>query len=225
MMQFVSFPFTDAKAKEYAAQGFARRVQMLRRCIENVFKLIPPTVYKVPDKWTVRDAGINLQAFVANTYGSLDNLAWIWVHERGLHIPRQKVGLFKHNEKLRASLPAELRAYLEKLDGKWFEYLAEYRHALAHRIPLYVPPGGVLRSRVDAYNELERRMGEATAKLDFRLREKLSAEQDALLVFQPLMTHSTSETKAHYPFHVQIIADFLTVEEVGQKMLGALRSK
>jgi hypothetical protein len=51
----------------------------------------------------------------------------------------------------------------------------------------------------------------------------LSTEQSELLVFQPLITHSIRETKAHYPFHVQMIADFLTIEELGQKMLVELR--
>jgi len=225
MMQFVTFPFTNPRAKEYAAQGFARRIQTLRQCIENVFRLVPPTAHKVPDKWKLRDAGINLQAFIANVYGILDNLAWIWVYERGHagQIGRKQIGLLRDNKRVRASLPAELRSYLEKMDGKWSDYLTEYRHALAHRIPLYIPPGGVLRSKLDAYNDLTTRMNEAMAKRDFVLSEKISDEQDAMLVFQPLMTHSTSETKGHYPFHVQIIADFLTVEEVGQKVLTALR--
>src|SRR5258705_3509371 len=38
---------------------------------------------------------------------------------------------------------------LSKLDT-WFEYLVEYRDALAHRIPLYIPPGGVRPALVDA---------------------------------------------------------------------------
>jgi hypothetical protein len=33
------------------------------------------------------------------------------------------------------------------------------------------------------------------------------------------MTHSVSEATAHVAFHVQMIADFLTVEELGRKML------
>lgn len=36
-------------------------------------------------------------------------------------------------------MPAELQAYLAEHDA-WFEYLEDYRHALAHRIPLYIPP-------------------------------------------------------------------------------------
>ncbi len=52
--------------------------------------------------------------------------------------------------------------------------------------------------------------------------ENLAAEQNELLVFQPLITHSVTKTTAHFAFHVQMIADFLTVEEVGEKMLAEL---
>jgi hypothetical protein len=31
------------------------------------------------------------------------------------------------------------------------------------------------------------------------------------------------ETTAHFPFHAQMIADFLTVEEIGYKMLDELK--
>jgi len=52
--------------------------------------------------------------------------------------------------------------------------------------------------------------------------ERLSAEQEKLLVFQPLITHSVRETSAHFAFHVQMLADFLTVDEIGHKMLDEL---
>ncbi len=52
--------------------------------------------------------------------------------------------------------------------------------------------------------------------------ENLAAQQNELLVFQPLITHSVTKTTAHFAFHVQMIADFLTVEEVGEKMLAEL---
>ena len=34
MMKFVSHPFAEAKAGEYARHGFARRIQTLCRCID-----------------------------------------------------------------------------------------------------------------------------------------------------------------------------------------------
>jgi hypothetical protein len=138
MMKFVAHRFAEAKACEYARQGFARRIQTVRRCIENVFKIVPPNAARVPSKQRLHDAQINIQAAIANIYGCVDNLAWVWVYERGLskHLKPRQVGLRKHNVQVRASLSEDFRAYLDTLE-KWFEYLADFRHAVAHRIPLY----------------------------------------------------------------------------------------
>jgi hypothetical protein len=220
LIKYVWYPFKNEQAREYAQQGFGRRVGTLQNCIKNVFRVVPPGTVKVPAKARLHNAQINIQAFVANVYGSIDNLAWIWVYERGLaeSISRKQVGLRKHHEKVRSSLSVEFRTYLEGLD-KWFEWIVEYRDALAHRIPLYVPPGAVRPEDVDAYNTLMVGMNEAMNQINSHEYNKLSAEQSKLLVFQPLITHSVREAKAHYVFHAQLIADFLTIEELGEKML------
>jgi hypothetical protein len=87
--------FKKENAWEYANHGFMRRFGTLRRCIENVFSLIPPEMEKIPDRQVLYDAQINVQAFFANVYGSIDNLAWVWVYERGLEgtIQRNRVPL------------------------------------------------------------------------------------------------------------------------------------
>jgi hypothetical protein len=103
-------------------------------------------------------------------------------------------------------------------------HLAEYRHALAHRIPVYIPPGNVRPNNIDAYNDLEVRMGLALNDLRSEEYERLSAEQSKLLVFQPLVGHSLSEMKTPYYFHPQLMVDFLTVEQLGEKMLLELRN-
>jgi hypothetical protein len=119
-------------------------------------------------------------------------------------------------------LSSGFQAYLKETD-KWFDYLADYRHALAHRIPLYIPPGGVCPSDADAYNALQRRMDAALNSFRPYEYEQLSAEQAKLFVFQPSMTHSFSEAKGIVPFHVQMVADFLTIEQLALKMLDELR--
>ena len=56
--------------------------------------------------------------FYANVFGAAGNLAWIWVHERGLagQIMPLQVGLRKKNTAVRESLPADFRSYLETMD-------------------------------------------------------------------------------------------------------------
>jgi hypothetical protein len=106
---------------------------------------------------------------------------------------------------------------------EWFDYVVEFRDALAHRIPLYIPLR-VQPENVEAYNNLGRSMGEALARLDHNEYERLHSEQESLLVFQPLMTHSVTEATAHIYFHGQLISDFKTIEELGRKMLVELEA-
>lgn len=84
MLGYTLFHFRSEQAREYAHQGFMRRIRTLQRCIENVFRIIPPERVDRPTKSELDDAQINLQAFYANTYGAADNLAWIFVFERGM---------------------------------------------------------------------------------------------------------------------------------------------
>ena len=50
----------------------------------------------------------------------------------------------------------------------------------------------------------------------------MSAEQEKLAVFNPIMTHSFEEEAKIVVFHAQLIADFNTIEELGRKMLEEL---
>ncbi|MGY4500766.1 hypothetical protein ACVWYH_004697 [Bradyrhizobium sp. GM24.11] len=223
----LKLPFTrlqQEKAAEYFLHGFVRRLGTLVRCVDNVFALIPMDTEHVPEKNVLHDAQINIQSFFANVYGCVDNLAWIWVYEKGLDrkIRRNSVGLRAKHTEVRSTLSVGFQDYLVKLDP-WLEYIIEYRDALAHRIPLYVPPGGVPTKHVDAYNSLERGIQEALyVRGDPYEYERLSAEQNKLLVFQPLISHSMTETTARFAFHVQMVVDFLTVDEMGNKMLDEL---
>ena len=81
-----------------------------------------------------------------------------------------------------------------------------------------------LRAVGDAYNDLEIRLGAAINSSQTEEYERLLAEQSKLLVFRPLVGHSLSEMEAPpYYFHPQLVVDFLTVEELGEKMLVELR--
>ncbi|UFW88957.1 hypothetical protein BjapCC829_10830 [Bradyrhizobium barranii] len=217
-------PFQQEKAAEYFFHGFVRRMGTLVRCVDNVFALIPMDTERVPSKDVLHDAQINIQSFFANVYGCVDNLAWVWVYEKGLdkQIRRNRVGLRAKDTEVRSALSASFQDYLVRLDP-WLDYIIEYRDALAHRIPLYVPPGGVPERHVEAYNSLERSIREALyVRGDPYEYERLLAEQNKLLVFHPLISHSVTETTARFAFHVQMVVDFLTVDEMGNKMLDEL---
>jgi hypothetical protein len=221
LLKYVEHPFSDPRAKEYAHHGFARRIQTFARCIQNVFRVIPPDAIAVPPKEALHDAQINVQAAIGNAYGCVDNLAWVWVHERGILVERREVGLRQPHKKVRETLSPTFCSYLTSLDA-WFEYLVDYRDAFAHRIPLYIAPGSFLKKDHEKAQELENQKAAALNAVDPYKYERLNAEQLKLCVFQPLMCHSFNEMVAPCAFHPQLINDFLTVEELGEKMLAEL---
>jgi len=223
LLSYTYYPWNTDRGREYARHGFARRLGTLRRAVLNVFKIIPPGTVRVPSRDRLYDAQINIQAFIANVYGCIDNLAWVWVYENGLDktIHRKHVGFRKTNTKVRESLQPAFRRYLEERDD-WIDYIIDYRDALAHRIPLYIPPGGVPKSKHDEFYDYDRRMQEVM--FDPAEYNRLEAEQSKLLLFQPVMTHSFVEARHLPPFHNQLVIDFLTIEELSTKFLRELKA-
>lgn len=227
VFSYLNRNYRDSRAGEYATHGFSRRLKTLTRCIDNVFRVLPPDRADLPSMDELFDAMINIQAFVFNLFGSIDNLAWIWVQEKpvrkkdGSPIPNSWVGLSKDNKCVRSSLSTEFQKYLKKSDG-WFDHLEDFRHALAHRIPLYIPPYSIPKDKEALYRQLEERKIEAMKCRDFAECNRLKAEQEASATFIPQITHSFEENSGVISFHPQLLTDFLTIEELAQKMLKEL---
>ncbi|HUE12128.1 MAG TPA: hypothetical protein VMQ54_14350 [Steroidobacteraceae bacterium] len=223
----MEFSFGNDRAKEYAVHGFSRRLSGLVRCIENTFSAIPPELESVPASDATHDAEIQVQAFIINVFGCLDNLAWMWVLERnitkpnGAPVPPEWVGLRAANTLVRASLGEELRRYLEGT-AEWLEYLEDYRHALAHRIPLYVPPFAIDPKNEGRYRELEEAITRLVIQGHLEEAEALKTERDGLKFFRPFIAHSWSQARP-MQFHIQMLADFKTIEAISAKLLDELR--
>lgn len=142
---FTNRQYQQPRAREFAQHGFSRRLKTITRSVERVFALIPPESAGEQTAENRADTEVYIQAFVSNIFGSIDNLAWIWTYERqilqpnGQPLPKAWVGLRPDNAFLRGTLSTGFQQYLGTL-ADWFAYLEDYRHALAHRIPLYIPP-------------------------------------------------------------------------------------
>ncbi len=190
----VLYTFRDPIARETAVQGLTRRLNQLRHLLVKVFEVLPPEANN-PDSEAIADATAFLQAFIFGVYGAVDNLARIWVYETGIRlndgreISVKRIGLAPANKDVRASLPVKLRAYLGGKD-KWFKYLENYRHALAHRIPLYIVPRILNGEESDEFLRLDKEKLEAFRDRDHLRFEKISDRQDALGTFAPMMMHS-----------------------------------
>jgi len=218
--------FRNARAKEFACHGLSRRLSVLVRCIRNTFDIIPPELDGLPTTEALNDAESQVQAFIFNVFGCLDNLAWIWVEERnvknpknGKDLPPLSVGL--RNEAVRAFLDVDVRNYLDGMVS-WSEYLESYRHALAHRIPLYIPPFGARPGCEARYQELEAAIADRTLHGELAEVEGLRRQRDEQIVFKPYIMGSFTGGVQPMPFHWQMLCDFKTIEAISTKMLDAL---
>lgn len=226
MEAFLVHEYKEERSKEFAQHGFMRRIKSMARCITNVFALLPPERTDVPTGEERHDAEINIQAFVFNTFAATDNLSWIWVSEKGVkkpdggHLPRSQVTL--RSERVLASFSPAFQEYLKSREP-WFQHLEDFRHALAHRIPLYIPPYNVDPKNKNAYRELEAGMNAALMRGDIHEHKRLTDEQKKLTFFRPWMTHSFSEQSKIVIFHAQMLADFNTVDEMAWKLREELR--
>lgn len=215
----------SARSREYILHGFLRRLGILQRCVQNVYSIYPPERSDIPSRNECVDLAINLQSFVFNVFGCIDNLAWVWATERRLTVEAggalRPMDISLQRKLLRKTLPKDLCQYLDSLKD-WFCYMENFRHALAHRVPLYVPPYTVTSSNFDKHNDLEKCKSAAIQQRDFDEYERLDAEQTQLGRFTPAMTHSQSEGSGSVLFHPQVLADWNTVAEIADKVLAQL---
>lgn len=219
-----AYKFGDAVAREMMQHGFSRRVADLKHGLERVFEILPPEA-KEAARGDLQDATAFLQSFVINTFGAIDNLAWVWALEfcsvnRGKLPDRGRIGLRPVNTTVRGSLSNATQNYLKGTDD-WFGYLEEYRHALAHRIPLYIPPKTFNDADSAEFKRLEDDM--LAVGWSWERWHEVQAAQGKLGVFHPVMMHSYGEGARPVWFHGQMICDFATVIEIAEHVVRDLQ--
>lgn len=145
-----------ASVAEHLQHGAARRLQIMARAQTNIFRLFTPSTEKPLQSDDLADVQINLHAFFINLYGVFENFAWAFVyrHELEAQLQTRDVGLF--HKKTGRYLPQKLADYLTSaITVRWRnEYLKTYRDALAHQVPLYVPPSVFTPEEADLYRTL-----------------------------------------------------------------------
>ena len=221
--------FDIERAREYAHHGFCRRLKTLEHCIVRIFETIPPDYARQPDEPQLLDVTIFLQAFVFNVYGCIDNLAHIWVQERkvkkpdGREVSNSAVGFGKNNSDVLNSLPNEFRGYITSFEHqRWYRTIGDFRNALAHRIPPYIPPFVVRREDMSKFNRVGSLVDDAVERGNYAEACKLMNEQQRIGIFVPGVTHSFAEGSRPILFHAQVLADFNTVAEVARRLLREL---
>lgn len=225
-LNLINRVFRNELSKESAIYGYIRRLNTMGRCISNVFSTIPvQSTDIIPDTQRV-DATISIESFIINCYGALDNIARLWIHEIDLRrdngdpIPREWIGLRQSNTLIRGSFSEEMQRYLNSKND-WFAYLESAKHALAHNIPLYIPPYTVSEDNHARYVELSNQLYSINGNSpeeDNRLRSELRSITD----YAPYIRGSFITENRAIIFHPQMISDYLMVEEIGNKVIQEL---
>ena len=212
--------FNEKRADEFFKHGFFRRFQMLFHCIERVFEIYPPDRKIVLEDSERLDIEVYIQTFIINLYGAIDNLAWIINEEYNLNLSLLNITIF--NKSIQSCFSKEFTDYInnDNVGGfkNWYDkHCKVFRHAVGHRIPLYVPPYGV--SNIDKYNEIAKQRINAILNRDFDKVNELNIEEKTLEHILPLYVHSFAENSPYVIIHSQLIADFRTLIELYDNFL------
>lgn len=218
----------NERVKEYMFHGVGRRLNVLLHTIDNVFRRFQPSTEEMLSRESLIDIQVNLQAFFVNLIGVFDNWAWCFVYMHHLEANvggRLNVDVFKI--RTQQFFPQPLQKYLQsETIARWHSaYLKNYRDALAHRIPLYIPPASLTPAEQERYEALEAKRLAFAQKHEWRQSDKVAAEQDALGRPCFAFLHSASEDGVLRPIliHPQMLSDASTVVEFGNLFLAHWR--
>lgn len=203
--------------RDIATMGFLRRLRPILRAVDQAFTVAPLSRETLLSEEERTDLEINLQAFMVHVSGGLDNLAEMWVHEKGVTdrgkpLKQSRIGLAPSYTVVRESLPDPIKQRLSDFNN-WYEFQADFRNGVAHRLPLYVPPYGVRPKDIDTHYRLDVEMNRATARRQFDERERLKAQQGKLGFYSPTMGHRPGS--ASLVIHPTLIASTRTVLDLG----------
>jgi hypothetical protein len=179
-------------------------------CIDKIFNILPPDYKSIPSQDLTREATIFLQCFFINTYGILDNFARILAEEKGasLSVQDKRSASFlsrQGRKKIKKITPKAISSFFADPNiQKWTGYLCDFRHALAHRIPLYIPSQMIPEDKEADYQAME-------AQKTLHNFDKIEVLQMELAEFVPMTTHSFGEQSHGLIFHTQIVADWNTI--------------
>jgi hypothetical protein len=213
------------RACEYLSQGVGRRLELLQRCVINIYDICPLDRSELFEHDELEDLNINLHAFLLNVYGILDDLAWVVVLEATQSEVKNRRDISLYSRQVQEHLPPETTTFLRTMKNWHDNYIKNFRDSLAHRIPAYVPPMRVTDEEATRSEELDREILEGIKKHEFDRVDALKKEQGKLGKLMPVYTHSFGDPDASAPvyLHSQVIVDLKTVVAIIRSVAGALQ--
>ncbi|MDX1367614.1 hypothetical protein [Pseudomonas sp.] len=208
-----------AGVKEHLLHGAARRLSTLKRCLENIFVNFPPTTVKPLQRDVLYDVQINLHAYVMNLYGIFDNWAWSFILRHDLLQKvggKHGVGLFRESTTKHLAKPIHDYLVSDTITNWHEKYLKSYRDALAHRIPLYIPPAEFTKEESERYGQLEGEKINLIKGMEWQRLDELYKEQENIGRPSFVFLHSYEEEPPKpVLFHPQLLCDGLAIVEFG----------
>lgn len=200
---------TNPEAAGHMRHGVSRRLGLIRKCVTNIFELFPPERTEPLGREVLENVTINLHALVLHVNAIQDNLAWAYQLEFGMGLHKRNVSLFKDEMRLR--LPQPIQDYLANSGvADWHRtYSTEFRDALAHRIPLYVPPSELTAEEIRQSNELQVMFNERVAASDWDGVDAAQAEMNSLGKACAQFLHCVT-TSRPVILHPQVLSDART---------------
>jgi hypothetical protein len=194
--------------RDYLQYGVGRRLNIIQLSMRKIYELFPPCQDEPLPEETIHEVQVYLQAFVINVSGIFDNWAWAFVFKHDLLEKiggKLSVGMFL--PRTQQCLPASLRDYVTTEPRiSWHKkYMKDYRDALAHRIPLYVPPFRIDPKDEERYGQLELRKQALFERHDWAELDRIDDEQKSLGKALPVFLGDFSSPEVY--FHPQLNAD------------------
>lgn len=191
---------------KFSYYGVGRRLRIMEQCVKNVFKIRPIESDTFPTETERFNLTINLQCFLINLYGTLENLARIYAIVINFKGTKFDFSFFapekKEKQTLLKTLPQEVQdAFVG--DGKWLTYIKSFRDLLVHQEPFYIPPNSVNMSFEKEWRALEQ---EKQQVLDNWLKAVLELAQKEITRNANNLTPSIEELNAETKLHNELEA-------------------
>ncbi|MBK8439663.1 MAG: hypothetical protein IPL38_09170 [Rhodobacter sp.] len=121
-----------------------------------------------------------------------------------VNVSERSVDLLKKSFRKEIGI-SEIDELIEKNDSWLMRIKENLRNRYVHRIPPYVPDGRFTPDEMIKFSSLEKEKFDLIEAGDFGGAERLRAEQDAIGVFEPVL--SFSEDKSYMLLHPTILDD------------------
>lgn len=128
---------------KFVYYGLCRRLNLLERCVINVFDKNPFDTGEVLPEDIRTDVVLYIHCFYVHIYGALENLARIYAIKIGYQAKTKfNLSFFDKKDtqqKLIDTLPENIKRQFVG-DGQWLKYIKDTRDFLVHQEPGYLPP-------------------------------------------------------------------------------------